>query len=114
MNFLNFFESFVIGFLSKYFFNIVLDYHFVKTTCLGKFLSLICEPKRLSWFFKFSFFLTTWLFELILIDSVMPLGESAECSTPYRSVYRFDSHFITSLKQGKDEKQKKHSRGWYL
>ena len=41
----------------------------------------------------------------------MPWGESAECSTPYCSVYRFDSHFITSLKQGKDEKQKKHSRG---
>ena len=46
MNFFNFFDSFIIRFLWKSFFHIVLDYHFMKTACLGKFLFLSYEPKR--------------------------------------------------------------------
>ena len=37
-----------LDFSGKVFFNNVLDYNFVETACLGKFLSLSCEPKGLS------------------------------------------------------------------
>ena len=37
-----------LDFSGNVFFNIVLDYHFVETAYLGKFLSLSCEPKSLS------------------------------------------------------------------
>ena len=52
-------------------------------------------------------FLTTWLFWVtLLIDDVIPWEEFADDITPHRSVYRFKSHFITSLKESKDKKQK--------
>ena len=51
MNFLKFLKSFFIRVFSNeetFFLNIGLDDHFVEIACLGKFLFLSCEPKRLS------------------------------------------------------------------
>ena len=70
----------------------------MKTACLGKFLSLSYEPKRLF---------QVGCFELFFDHDVKPWGESAGNGTPYCSVNRFYWHFITSLKRSKDEKQKR-------
>ena len=100
-------ESFILRFLWKCFvFYNVLDYHFVKTASLGKFFVWVMNQKGSLHFSSLISFLTFLLFWIILlIDDAIPWGESADSSTPYRSVYRFNNHFITSLKPSKNEKK---------